>query len=430
MGSVVPVIGTAIGAAIGGLLGSVLGGVLGGVLGPSKRQPELTLQGAIAPRFGFDPVTGFSTGGDFGIGLRSRNFGAATQPVHEAIQSSTTQLLQGLASTIGQFPKELQERAVPELQRLADEFGTTFQGVRFKGKDVQQQVETFINETMPETFNDIFSPFVERLQRVAPVLAEFDRVIATLKSQQADLLGTLDTARAAILEGPLTQAGALSAAAGAARHAGGAECSGHARRAGRAGAPDCGAGAGSRQVSRQEGALVSFNAELRDLHAAVEVSTGALQAQEAALVASQAALDANRAALEGALQVQETALDEQRQVSETQIRALEATVDAERATIESALRTQEDALKAEREASNTALRALEDTLQATEAAARSALQVEEEALDARERALSRGLAGGRRHAGRQSRRLAGDASGPGRRAGRATRRLAGIPASG
>ena len=47
---------------------------------------------------------------------------------------------------------------MPELQRLADEFGATFQGVRFKGKDVQQQVETFVNETMPETFTDIFPP--------------------------------------------------------------------------------------------------------------------------------------------------------------------------------------------------------------------------------------------------------------------------------
>ena len=54
------VIGTAIGYRYRGLAGLRLGGVLGGVLGPRKRQPELTLQGAIAPRFGFNPVTGFS----------------------------------------------------------------------------------------------------------------------------------------------------------------------------------------------------------------------------------------------------------------------------------------------------------------------------------------------------------------------------------
>ena len=205
-------IGSAVGAIAGTLLGALGGGLLGG--GKKQRVPELTLLGANAPQFGFDPTTGFSVQGDFGISSRSRNFGQAQLPVHDAINRSTSQLLEGLASTIGRFPKELQERAVPELQRLADEFGATFKDVRFKGKDVQEQVGTFVNETIPETFNEIFSPFIERLERVAPVLAEFDRVIEALEAQQADLLHTIDTARAAILEGPQTPAGAFQARRG------------------------------------------------------------------------------------------------------------------------------------------------------------------------------------------------------------------------
>ena len=382
--TIVPGIGTAVGAVIGTLLGALGGGLLGG---GGKRQPELTLRRANAPRFSFDETSGFSIDGGFGIGSRSRNFGQGHLPVHEAITRSTNELLDGLASTIGEFPKELQARAVPELQRLADEFGATFEGVRFQGKDVEKQVSTFLNETIPTTFDNIFSPFVERLKRVAPVLAEFDRVIKELEDQQANLLYTLDAARAAILQGPQTAASAFQEGRGlldtlVARSEGGSPAEQAAL------VPQIAALAQEvAALSRQEGALVSFNQELRDLHAAVEASTSALQAQEEGLIASQAALDAERETLESALQAQEDALDAQREVSAAQIQALEDGLDTARQVSEGLIQAQEDALEATREGFELALQAQEDAIRANEIAVENSLRIEEEALEAREDAF-------------------------------------------
>lgn len=194
---ILPGIGTAIGAALGALLGGLLGG--------GRPKPRFTIEDIGRPLIDFVPGVGITTQGST-LSTRAANIGSAHPAVRDFVGSATDQLFASLTQTLRQFPEALQERAVPELRRLADEFSASFRNVRFKGKDIQKQVERFVQEQLPETFNSIFNPLLESLQRVAPVLKQLDDAITALEQRQAQVLATLQGARRAITEGLFTPA--------------------------------------------------------------------------------------------------------------------------------------------------------------------------------------------------------------------------------
>ena len=82
----------------------------------------------------------------------------------------------------------------------------SFENVRFKGKNIQQQIENFLANTLPQEFNKLFEPFVFMLQRVAPVINALETAIVELEKRRDELLGSLKAAGKGLQEALFTPA--------------------------------------------------------------------------------------------------------------------------------------------------------------------------------------------------------------------------------
>ena len=204
IGSVFPGIGTAIGAGIGALVGALGGGLFGG--GKRVPKPELTLTQATAPLLSFTEGKGLSLDSELGLGSRSRDFADKGVGVRQAVRTQATHLFDSLVGTLQQFPEAIQQAAVPQLQSLSTSFEATFANVKFKGKDIEKQVTNFVEKVIPQSFNDIFSPFLALLQKVAPLLKDLDTAIVALEARQVEVLGSIHAARQQVTEALFTPA--------------------------------------------------------------------------------------------------------------------------------------------------------------------------------------------------------------------------------
>ena len=208
IGSAIPVVGTALGAFLGSVAGSFLGGLAGHLFGSGKpKTPQFGIQEFGAPTLGFTPGQGITIPELFPLSTRGRNLpGGASLEIHQTISKATGDLFERLQDTVRQVPEVLQEKSLPILQQLTESFGNALDNVKFEGKNLEEQVKTFVEDTIPSTFDHLFTPFLELLQRLPQVLGQFDEAISALEQRQAQILGTIAGARQTITEALFTPA--------------------------------------------------------------------------------------------------------------------------------------------------------------------------------------------------------------------------------
>ena len=194
-GSIIaPGIGTAIGAALGALLGGLLGG--------GKQTPGYRTTGGMAPAVSFLPGMGVTIPQTFDVS--GRGTGGLKGPVAGQIGATLSEaantLFGELESTMRQFPLTLQATAAPHLQAMTQEFEGHFRNVRFGGKNLAKDLESWVTKALPEAFHATFDPIIESMQKLAPVVAKFDELISALEQRQAEILSGIASARQSIEE--------------------------------------------------------------------------------------------------------------------------------------------------------------------------------------------------------------------------------------
>lgn len=205
IGSAFPVIGNVVGAIAGALIGAI-GGYVSTLFG-GQAPPGVHLRGSTgrAPQFGVNEAGQIDLLQGFRPDVLGRQIPrAGLDQIGQAIDTASIAAIEPLIQTLRQFPESFQRNAVGPLNDLGQELKSRFADLRFSGDDVVEQVQKFLEETLPTVTQEVFDPFVKLIERLAPVFADLDTAIKALEQRRNEILADIIGVRATIVEGTLT----------------------------------------------------------------------------------------------------------------------------------------------------------------------------------------------------------------------------------
>lgn len=214
--------GAVAGAQYGGPYGAVIGAVVGAIGGliagftEGQRDRQRFQPTRVArPGVRFDDVTGLEVASELDIlSARTARLDRHTKFVgFEKIPEAANALFEGLVDQIKSLDPQLQKAAVAPLNAIGDQIAQYVDDINLKGKDQRARMQAIIEQELPRFVNDVFGDLRKALNRLAPVIAEFQEVIATLeqtldalKEQEVSLRTSLRAQAKGIEEATFTDA--------------------------------------------------------------------------------------------------------------------------------------------------------------------------------------------------------------------------------
>ena len=202
IGSAFPVVGTIIGAVVG-----AIGGYLASILGKGPAPPGFTAntrEGTV-PSFGLDARGVVEQLSSFRPPVGGRQLRAeGLQAIQTAISDTTDAVIKPVVATLAQFPPAFQSQAVNQLNALSETLRDRFDKISFSGDNFAEQFQTFLEKDLPDRVNETFTPFLDVLNKLAPVFKTAQDLLSTLQQQEAGILQSIAASRAALTESGFT----------------------------------------------------------------------------------------------------------------------------------------------------------------------------------------------------------------------------------
>lgn len=200
--------GTQIYPGWGTVIGAVLGGVLGAFTGKDEELPRLAFGRVAAPGFQATP-----SGVQFSRRtllspdiLEEQAIGEDVQDIRRRLQLKGEELFLPVLESVNQLPDTFQRRIVGSLNQLSDDFEDRIDNVRFRNKNIWDNLEDYISNDVPREFEAVFGAFVEAVKKVAPVARQVEDVVNALRDQQEQMIIGIQLGQKSIQEGLFTPA--------------------------------------------------------------------------------------------------------------------------------------------------------------------------------------------------------------------------------